>query len=130
MIELIFKDRCSGCGSCVRICPSNALGLDTDSKPLIRDQAACQTCFMCELYCTADALYVDPDCEHPVALNAPEIRESGLLGQYRRDSGWDEWAAEPRYANQHWRMDTIFALGYSLLSPAAPSATGETDEKR
>jgi hypothetical protein len=48
---------------------------------------------MCELYCQADALYVGPDHDHAVPVDAQEIVASGLLGQYRRDSGWDEWAA-------------------------------------
>jgi NAD-dependent dihydropyrimidine dehydrogenase PreA subunit len=110
MIELIFNDRCSGCGQCVRACPSDVLAIGADGTPRIAEQGACQTCFMCELYCRSDALYVHPDCEHAVALEPGEILASGLLGQYRRDSGWDEWASEPRYANRHWRMDGIFAL--------------------
>jgi hypothetical protein len=36
-------------------------------------------------------------------------RHSGWLGQFRRDSGWGEWAEDPRYRNQHWRMDSVFA---------------------
>jgi hypothetical protein len=32
---------------------------------------------------------------------------SGLLGQYRRDSGWREWAAYPEYASQFWRMSQV-----------------------
>lgn len=31
-------------------------------------------------------------------------------GFNRRDSSWDEWANDPRHANEHWRMDGIFAL--------------------
>jgi NAD-dependent dihydropyrimidine dehydrogenase PreA subunit len=110
MIELIYQDLCSGCGKCVEVCPTNTLRLDTQAKPQIVDQQACQTCFMCELYCASDALYVDPDCEHVRQLDPDAIRDAGLLGQYRRDSGWDEWAADPRHSNQHWRMDGIFAL--------------------
>ncbi|GAB7529004.1 hypothetical protein PS3A_14130 [Pseudomonas sp. 3A(2025)] len=110
MIELIFKDLCDGCGTCVQVCPTNALKIGADGLPDIRDQSACQTCFMCELYCTSDALYVDPDCEQPRAPDPEAIRASGLLGQFRRDSGWDEWATDARYTNLHWRMDAIFGL--------------------
>lgn len=113
MIELIYSDLCNGCGKCVEVCPTNALSLGTDAIPLIRDQSACQTCFMCELYCVSDALYVDPDCEQPRSLDPHAIRNSGLLGQYRKDSGWNEWAENPHYQNQHWRMDGIFALARS-----------------
>jgi NAD-dependent dihydropyrimidine dehydrogenase PreA subunit len=110
MIELIYSDLCNGCGQCVTVCPTNALSPGPVGVPLITEQSACQTCFMCELYCAQDALYVDPDCEHPHELDPQKIRASGLLGQYRRDSGWDEWADDPRHANEHWRMDGIFAL--------------------
>jgi NAD-dependent dihydropyrimidine dehydrogenase PreA subunit len=114
MIELIYQDLCSGCGKCVEVCPTNALRLDTQAKPQIVDQQACQTCFMCELYCPSDALYVDPDCEHVRHPDPEAVRNAGLLGQYRRDSGWDEWAADPRHSNQHWRMDGIFSLARGL----------------
>lgn len=110
MIELILSDRCDGCNRCVAACPSDVLEVGADGRPGIARQADCQTCFMCELYCASDAIYVHPDCERPVPLDAEQIRHSGLLGQYRRDSGWDEWADDSRYANQHWRMGEIFAL--------------------
>ncbi len=110
MIELIYSDLCNGCGQCVAVCPTNVLALDPEGKPRIADQHACQTCFMCELYCSSDALYVDPDVEHLRHPDPAAVRASGLLGQYRRDSGWDEWADDPAHRNEHWRMDGIFAL--------------------
>ncbi|GFM89461.1 hypothetical protein PSCICO_48600 [Pseudomonas cichorii] len=116
MIELIFSDRCNGCNQCVTACPTNVLASGSDGKPYIAEQSACQTCFMCELYCSSDALYVHPDCEQPVSLDPQQILASGLPGQYRRDSGWDEWASDPRYANQHWRMEEIFGLARKLAS--------------
>ena len=110
MIELIFSDRCNGCSQCVVVCPTNVLALGDDGLPRIARQDDCQTCFMCELYCPRDALYVHPDCEQPVTVDPAQVFASGLLGQYRRDSGWDEFAADPAYRNQHWRMEGIFAL--------------------
>jgi len=79
-----------------------------DAPPLLARPDDCQTCFACELYCQADALYVDPSVFERVKVNADTVRASGLLGVYRRDSGWDEWADDPRYANQHWRMEGVF----------------------
>ena len=116
MIELIFSDRCNGCSQCIAVCPSNVLAQGSDGKPHIAAQADCQTCFMCELYCHSDALYVHPDCEQPVSLDPAQVLASGLLGQYRRDSGWDEFASDPRYENQHWRMEGIFVLARELAT--------------
>lgn len=128
MIELIFSDRCNGCSRCVTVCPSNVLALDAAGVPRIADQAACQTCFMCELYCPGDALYVHPDCEHPVSLDPAQVLASGLLGQYRRDSGWDEFADDLRHANQHWRMEGIFALARDLITASPSPTTGHRHE--
>ena len=120
MIELILSERCNGCHQCVAVCPSDVLGVNAEGDPCIVRKTDCQTCFMCELYCSSDAIYVHPDCEHEVSLSSEQILSSGLLGQYRRDSGWDEWAENPRYNDQHWRMGEIFALAFSLNRPLKP----------
>lgn len=120
MIELIVTDRCTGCNRCVAACPSDVIAAGAQGKAVIARQAQCQTCFMCELYCPSDAIYVHPNCEQPVAVNPDEVLASGLLGQYRRDSGWGEWASDPRFANQHWRMEEIFALARQSTSATQP----------
>lgn len=106
MIEVIVADRCTGCGRCAEVCPSNVFDLVEGGPPVIARQGDCQTCFMCELYCRADALYVDPDCDHPRPITAEAAIASGTLGQYRRHSGWDEWAGI--YPNEQWRMELVF----------------------
>ncbi len=125
MIALILEDRCTGCGDCVAACPMDVFDPGpadaAPALPIIARQADCQTCFLCELYCEADALYVDPDCEAPAQIDPAEIERSGLLGQYRRCSGWDEWAESDAYPNEHWRMEEMFALARAL-PPEAPSA--------
>ncbi len=66
----------------------------------------CQTCFMCELHCQADALYVGPEVESAVGVAAAEVRDR--MGNFRRWSGWHEFADDPRYSNEHWRMEEVF----------------------
>ena len=64
-----------------------------------------------------------------VQVNADTVRASGLLGVYRRDSGWDEWADDPRYTNQHWRMEEVFARGRELARDGAGGAVGAAQAK-
>jgi formate hydrogenlyase subunit 6/NADH:ubiquinone oxidoreductase subunit I len=54
-----------------------------DSAPQIARQHDCQTCFMCELYCPEDALFVAPQVQ-PVSAGA---LDDNAFGQYRQAIG-------------------------------------------
>ncbi|MFT4104116.1 MAG: ferredoxin family protein [Burkholderiaceae bacterium] len=108
MIELVLADRCTSCGTCVAACPTNVFEIGEQGVPVIARQADCQTCYMCELYCEADALFVASDANAAEAVDAHAVVEAGLLGQFRRDSGWHEWQDDPRYQNRHWYMGEVF----------------------
>ena len=108
MIELLIKERCTQCNTCVTVCPMNVFEAVPGGAPSIARRADCQTCYMCELYCRADALYVASDCEQREQVNESELLASGLLGQIRRHHGWDEWSQDARYKNQHWYMAEVF----------------------
>jgi NAD-dependent dihydropyrimidine dehydrogenase PreA subunit len=123
MIELVVAERCLACNACVEVCPTNVFDTSATGIPVIARQEDCQTCFMCELYCKSDALYVAPDCEQPTPVDASAIVASGLLGQFRRDSGWDEWSED--YPNEHWRMDGVFRRARELASVAVESSTDD-----
>lgn len=123
MIELVVAERCTACNACVEVCPTNVFDIGATGVPVIARQDDCQTCFMCELYCKSDALYVAPDCEFPTPVDASAIVASGLLGQFRRDSGWDEWSEH--YPNEHWRMDGVFRRARELASAAAGPSTSD-----
>jgi NAD-dependent dihydropyrimidine dehydrogenase PreA subunit len=116
MIELVLADRCTGCGDCVAACPTNVFDQSPGGVPVIARQAACQTCFLCELHCRADALFVASESRHPAPVDRAAVLAGGTLGRMRRDSGWDEWSGDPRYANLHWRMGEFFSRA---LDPAA-----------
>jgi NAD-dependent dihydropyrimidine dehydrogenase PreA subunit len=79
MIELVFSDRCIRCGTCVDVCPTNVLDAVIDAPPVIARQYDCETCFMCELYCPADALFVAADCERPDKISPTDVEEAGWL---------------------------------------------------
>ncbi|SFU20478.1 ferredoxin family protein [Mesorhizobium sp. YR577] len=128
MIELVIAERCTGCNACVEICPTNVLAPRLNGPPEIAHQQDCQTCFMCELYCREDAIYVAPDCENPTDVDKEEIVASGLLGEFRRNHGWDEWAADPRYSNEHWRMESVFLRARDIA--IAEAAAKRKNEQR
>ncbi|MBV8620087.1 MAG: ferredoxin family protein [Curvibacter sp.] len=116
MIALLLTDRCTGCQRCVQICPTSVFEAagPLGTPPRLARPADCQTCFACELYCAADALYVDPDVAQATPVDEAWLRRSGLLGAYRRDSGWDEWAAGGEHPNLHWRMEEVFRRGHEM----------------
>jgi hypothetical protein len=66
---------------------------------------------MCELYCKEDAIYVGPDRDRREPVNEAEVVASGLLGQFRRDSGWDEWENDPKHENQIWQLGPYIQAG-------------------
>ena len=124
MIALLLADRCTGCQRCVATCPRNVFDLAAEgerSPPVVARAEDCQTCFQCELYCDADAIHVEPTVDALLPVNEAEVRASGLLGVYRRDSGWGEWAGDPRYPNRQWQMEEVFARGRAFH--AVPSTT-------
>jgi NAD-dependent dihydropyrimidine dehydrogenase PreA subunit len=85
MIEIISKDRCIKCNICVQVCPLNVFDFIQDDTPIISRKSDCQTCFLCEAYCPADALYVSPKAEED------SIKEENItFGSYRASLGWGE----------------------------------------
>ena len=127
MIALLLADQCTSCQRCVEVCPRNVFDAVDKAPPLIARAEDCQTCFQCELYCRADALYIEPTVDRLVRVDEAAIRASGLLGVFRRDSGWDEWQGDPRYPNQQWRMEEVFARGRALhAAPSSPKPESPT----
>lgn len=88
MIELVSESRCVGCGLCVKVCPMNVFDAGPDGVPVIARQEDCQTCFVCEAYCPADALYVSPLADVPERADERALAERGVLGSWRAEIGW------------------------------------------
>lgn len=88
MIELISPERCTACNICVSACPTNVFEAVADAPPRIARQDDCQTCFMCELYCPEDALYVAPIADRPATAEERAPATQALMGSYRHAIGW------------------------------------------
>lgn len=93
MIEIVSESRCTGCNICVRACPANVFDIVPDKAPVIARQDDCQTCFLCEIYCPEDALFVAPNAEGPLGVSEAEVEARGLFGSYARALGWDRGRA-------------------------------------
>ena len=52
------KDKCTGCGVCVTVCPREVLRMDNGSAA-VRDRDACMECGACAMNCPAGALSVE-----------------------------------------------------------------------
>ena len=87
MIEIISAGRCVECDICVKVCPANVFDA-TDGLPVIARQDDCQTCYLCEIYCPTDALYVAEQADGPTGITEAEVEDRGLFGVYTRALGW------------------------------------------
>lgn len=84
MIELISSALCIACDRCVEVCPTQVFDAVGGGIPVIARPDSCQTCFMCELYCPVDAMYVHPFADQHVVV----IEEQTILGGYAKELGW------------------------------------------
>ena len=60
-IRRINYEKCVKCGNCDKICPEDVLRMDEETKrPYIKYLHDCQSCFICELNCPKEAIFVSP----------------------------------------------------------------------
>ncbi|QJD86614.1 4Fe-4S dicluster domain-containing protein [Cohnella herbarum] len=91
MIEIISASKYIQCNMCVSVCPTNVFDKTVNGIPVIARKSDCQTCFMCELYCPTDALFLDPHAELHRQLDEDELEKTNawrLSGRHRL--GWNE----------------------------------------
>ncbi|WP_210527919.1 4Fe-4S binding protein [Rubellimicrobium arenae] len=93
MIEVVSSARCIRCDICVRVCPADVFRKDAAGLPVIAHQDDCQTCFLCEIYCPTDALYVAEAADGPIGITESEVEARDLFGVYARGLGWSKGRA-------------------------------------
>ena len=93
MIEIVSADRCVKCDLCVEACPDNVFDAVPGGIPVIARQDDCQTCFLCEIYCPTDALYVAGAADGPTGITEAEVLDRDLFGIYARSLGWSRGRA-------------------------------------
>jgi NAD-dependent dihydropyrimidine dehydrogenase PreA subunit len=103
MIEVIDAESCTSCDICVKVCPTNVFD-KTDGIPVIARQNDCQTCFLCELYCPEDALFVSPFADAKQSVDIAALKQGALLGSYRRAVGWTDETRELRGVDRSYRL--------------------------
>jgi NAD-dependent dihydropyrimidine dehydrogenase PreA subunit len=103
MIEVIDAERCTSCDICVAVCPTNVFD-KTNGIPVIGRQDDCQTCFLCELYCPEDALFVSPFADAKQNADIAALKQGGLLGSYRRAVGWTDETQALRGVDRSYRL--------------------------
>lgn len=58
MVAVVNKEKCTGCGTCVDICPAAAIELDSNDKAVV-DGPACVDCETCVDECPEVAIHME-----------------------------------------------------------------------
>lgn len=108
MIELILSDRCIRCAVCSDVCPDDVFRRDAEGTPYVAHKEDCQTCYLCELFCPVDALYVSPRVTPDANVDKDALLAAGLIGSYRRELGWEKGRPGGTERDLSYRMHEAF----------------------
>jgi NAD-dependent dihydropyrimidine dehydrogenase PreA subunit len=60
MYPVVDEDRCTGCGNCVEICPSEVYQMEEDKSTPIHPEE-CIECWACVTQCPAESIQLTDD---------------------------------------------------------------------
>jgi Fe-S-cluster-containing hydrogenase component 2 len=86
----VEKNKCTGCGVCLNICPVKAISM-IDGKAQI-DEEKCTDCGVCASVCPAGVIYSDSNPDARIQQNFPSgqgrtLPGSGITGNMGRGLG-------------------------------------------
>jgi NAD-dependent dihydropyrimidine dehydrogenase PreA subunit len=62
VVIIVDKEKCTGCGECISVCPSAVYEFDEDGKSEPVNAEDCIECCSCVEVCPVEAIYIDA-CE-------------------------------------------------------------------
>ena len=78
----IVRDRCKGCGYCIKYCPREVLEVSDELNdkgyyfPQVKDEDACLNCGLCELICPEFAIWSTLEGNVKAKLTKEAVDES------------------------------------------------------
>ncbi len=82
-IAEIEEGLCDGCGSCVEVCPVDAVSIDDREKAAV-DQLSCIGCGLCARHCPADAIVMDPREDYSQPPDTPKELREAIMNDFVR----------------------------------------------
>ncbi len=73
-LSMIDRDNCTGCGTCVEWCPTDAIVVD-DQDLALRDENACFGCGVCSRFCPEEAISLQEGLRR-VFIMPPRLRSA------------------------------------------------------
>ena len=68
VVEYIDYENCCDCTLCFEVCPMDVFRLLNNRMAYIAYQSDCMCCYLCELTCPEDAVFVNPQRGQPIPL--------------------------------------------------------------
>ena len=126
MIAPLIAERCTNCAACVTACPALVFA-PGETRPVLARIDACQTCYLCELACKEDALYVAPEANSHVAPPVAELIAAGLIGRIRADSGWNS-PADAGQLDDYRMLGPLLGAGVEIATRRYEARHAKADD--